>query len=178
MRTTLIALALAAALPLSAQAAERSYTFVEGTYNNIDADGIDRIDGLGLRGSVAFADTGFYGLGSYQNYSENGADADLWELGLGYAHGLADNVDQITEAAYADAEGESGYRVSTGLRGSLTSNLEGLAKVSYRDYSNVNGDFTGTFGLQYRFDKTWGVTGEIEFDDSARIYTVGVRASF
>ena len=178
MRTTLIALALAAALPLSAQAADRSYTYVEGTYSTIDPDGGDNVDGFGLRGSVAFADTGFYGLGSWQNYSENGLDADPWELGLGYAHGLTDHVDLITEAAYADADGENGYRVSTGLRGNFTSNLEGLAKVNYRDYDNTDGDFTGTVGLQYAFNKTWGVTGEIEFDDSARIYTVGLRASF
>ena len=52
-------------LPLSANAAERSYTYVEGTYNNIDSD----IDGVGVRGAVEFADSGFYSLGNYHNFS-------------------------------------------------------------------------------------------------------------
>ena len=92
MKKTLIALALVAMLPLSANAAERSYTYVEGTYNNADSD----IDGFGVRGSVEFADTGLYALGNYQNFSERGADADFWELGLGYALNLSDNVEFIS----------------------------------------------------------------------------------
>jgi hypothetical protein len=174
MKKTLIALALVAMLPLSANAAERSYTYVEGTYNNIDSD----IDGFGVRGSVEFADTGFYALGDYRNYSERGADVDTWELGLGYALGLSDNLDLIAEAAHADYEVVDGYRVSTGLRGNFSENFEGLAKVNYRNIEGGDGDFTGTLGMQYKFSPTWGVTGEVEFDDSAEIYTVGLRASF
>jgi hypothetical protein len=175
MKKTLIALALVAMLPLSANAAERSYTYVEGTYNNIDSD----IDGFGVRGSVEFADSGFYALGDYRNYSERGADVDTWELGLGYALGLSDNLDLIAEAAHADYEVVDGYRVSTGLRGNFSENFEGLAKVNYRNIEGGDGDFTGTLGMQYKFSPTWGVTGEVEFDnDDGEIYTVGLRASF
>ena len=174
MKKTLIAIALAAVLPLSANAAERSYTYVEGTYNNIDGD----IDGFGLRGSYAFGDTGFYGLGDWRIYSESGADVDTWELGVGYALNLSDNLDLIAEAAHGDYEVVNGYRVSTGLRGNFTENFEGLAKVNYRDIDGGDGDFTGTLGLQYKFSPTWGVTGDVEFDDSAEIYSLGLRASF
>ena len=174
MKKTLFAIALAAALPLSAQAAERSYTYVEGTYNNISGD----IDGFGARGSVAFADSGFYALGQYQNFSENGGDADFWELGLGYAMNLSDNVDLIAEVAHTDLDVVDGYRVSAGFRGNFTENLEGLFKANYRDVDVLGDDFTATAGLQYKFNPTWGLTGEVEFDDSDEIYTVGVRASF
>ena len=175
MKKTLIALALVAMLPLSANAAERSYTYVEGTYNNIDSD----IDGFGVRGAVEFADSGFYALGNYQNFSEGGADADFWELGLGYALDLSDNVDLIAEAAHTDLDIVDGYRVSAGVRGNFTENFEYLGKVNYRDVDVLGDDFTYTAGLQYKFSPTWGVTGEVEFGDSdSEIYTVGLRASF
>jgi opacity protein-like surface antigen len=143
MKKTLIALALVAMLPLSANAAERSYTYVEGTYNNIDSD----IDGFGVRGSVEFADTGFYALGNYQNFSERGADADFWELGLGYALNLSDNVDLVAEAAHTDLDIVDGYRVSAGVRGNFTENFEYLGKVNYRDVDVFGDDFTYTAGL-------------------------------
>ena len=50
MKRTLIALALAAILPISAQASDKlSYSYVEANYSNLDGD----FDGWGLRGSVA-----------------------------------------------------------------------------------------------------------------------------
>ncbi len=177
MKKTLIALALVAMLPLSANAAERSYTYVEGTYNNIDSD----VDGFGVRGSVEFADTGFYGLGQYQNFSEGAGDADFWELGLGYALNLSDNVDLVAEAAHTDFDLVDGYRLSAGVRGNFTENFEYLGKVNYRnlDVAGNSDDFTYTAGLQYKFSPTWGLTGEVEFDgDNGELYTVGLRASF
>lgn len=174
MKKTLLATALVALLPLSANAAERSYTYAEGFYT----DAGNSIDGFGVRGSVEFADTGFYALGDYRNFSSRGGDADLWELGLGYALNLSDNLDLIAEGAYVDLESLDGYRVSTGLRGNFTENFEGLAKVNYRNIEGGDGDFTGTIGAQYAFSPTWGVTGEVEFDDGDEIFLVGLRASF
>ncbi len=174
MKKTLFAIALAAALPLSANAAERSYTYVEGLYT----DAGNSVDGFGVRGSVEFAETGFYALGDYRNFSGPGGDADLWELGLGYALNLSDNLDLIAEGAYVDVESFDGYRLSTGLRGNFTENFEGLAKVNYRNIEGGDGDFTGTVGAQYRFSPTWGVTGEVEFDDGDEVFLVGLRASF
>lgn len=182
MKKTLIAIALAAVLPLSANAAERSYTYVEGSYNNLESD----VDGFGVRGSVEFADSGFYALGDFRNYSDGGFDLDTWELGLGYALNLSDNVDLIAEAAHTDFDVIDGYRVSAGVRGNFTENFEYLGKVNYREVdANVGGlsfgadDFSYTAGLQYKFSPTWGVTGEVEFDgDDGELYTVGLRASF
>lgn len=177
MKKTLIALALVAILPLSANAAERSYTFVEGTYNSVDGDA----DGFGVRGSVEFADTGFYALGDFRNYSDSAFDLDTWELGLGYALEFSDNVDLIAELAHTDFDVVDGYRLSAGARGNFTESFEYLAKVNYRnlDTRGDSDDFTYTAGLQYKFSPTWGVTGEVEFDgDDGEIYTVGLRASF
>jgi len=175
MKKNLIALALAAALPLSANAAERSYSYVEGFYT----DAGDSIDGFGVRGSIQFADTAFYALGDFRNYSGRGGDADLWELGLGYALNISDNLDLIAEGAYVDLEWLDGYRLSTGLRGNFTPDLEGVLKANYRNIEGAeDGDFTGTAGLQYRFSPTWGVTGEVEFGEGDQLWLLGVRASF
>ncbi|HLS83073.1 MAG TPA: diffusible signal factor-reguated Ax21 family protein [Arenimonas sp.] len=182
MKRSLIALSLAALLPLAAQADDKlSYTYVEADYVNIDNDA----DGFGLRGSFEFGDSGFYGFGAY-NWIETdvgSVDIDASELGFGYAHGLGENLDLIGEAAWqnVDVDGfgdADGYRASVGLRGSISPKFEGLIKANYIDGDDVDGDFTGTIGAQYKFTRTWGITGEIEFGDDAETYLIGVRASF
>ena len=181
MKRSLLALALVAVLPFAAQADDKlSYTYVEADYVNLDGDA----DGWGLRGSVEFGESGFYGLGGWRTAEIDGTsvDVDNWELGVGYAHDLSTNVDLISELAYerADVEGfdVDGYRASVGVRGSFSPNFEGLAKASYVDGDDVDGDFVGTLGAQYKFTPTWGVVGEAEFADGGELYTVGVRASF
>lgn len=181
MKRSLIALALLAAIPFAAQADDKlSYTYLEADYVNIDSDA----DGYGVRGSFEFGDSGFYGLGGYRTVELDGTniDVDNWELGLGYAHGLSSNVDLIAEAAWNNYEvgsfDEDGWRASVGVRGSFSDNFEGLLKANYVDGDNADGDFTGTVGLQYKFNPTWGIVGEAEFGDGGEIYTVGLRASF
>lgn len=182
MKRSLIALALAALLPLSAQADDKlSYTYVEGGYVNVDSDA----DGFGVRGSFEFGQSNFYGFGSYAQVEVDGTnvDVDNTEIGVGYAHGLSNNVDLISELAYVNAEADGfgdadGYRASVGVRGSFSDNFEGLLKANYTDGSDFDGDFSGTIGAQYKFTQTWGVTGEVTFGDNSETYLVGVRASF
>ena len=183
MKRSLIALALAALLPLSAQADDKlSYTYVEGGYVNVDSDA----DGFGVRGSFEFGQSNFYGFGSYAQVEVDNTNIDIdnTELGFGYAHDLSDNLDLISELAWvnADADGFSsvdGYRASVGIRGSFSDNFEGLLKANYTDGSDFDGEFSGTIGAQYKFTQTWGVTGEVTFgDNNTETYLVGLRASF
>jgi Ax21 family sulfation-dependent quorum factor len=182
MKRSIIALALAALLPLSAQADDKlSYTYVEADYLNIDSDA----DGFGVRGSFEFADSGFYGFGGWNTVEVDGVnvDVDSFDLGLGYAHGLTDNLDLIAEAAYLNSDVDGlgdvdAYRASVGLRGSITDNFEGLVKANYVDGDEFDGDFSGTVGAQYKFNQTWGLVGEVEFADGGETYLFGVRASF
>ena len=182
MKRSLIALALAALLPLSAQADDKlSYTYVEGGYVNLDSDA----DGFGVRGSFEFGQSNFYGFGSYAQVEVDNSNVDIdnTEIGFGYAHDLSDNLDLISELAYvnADADGFNdvdGYRASVGIRGSFSDNFEGLLKANYTDGSDFDGDFSGTIGAQYKFTQTWGVTGEVTFGDDSETYLVGLRASF
>src|SRR5690606_13916559 len=95
MKRSIIALALAALLSLSAQADDKlSYTYVEADYVNINGDGGADADGFGVRGSFEFADSGFYGFGGYNTVEVDGTsiDVDSFDLGVGYAHGLSDNA--------------------------------------------------------------------------------------
>ncbi len=182
MKRSLIALSLAALLPLSAQADDKlSYTYVEADYINVDGDA----DGFGVRGSFEFGQSGFYGFGGYNTVEidNTSIDVDSYDLGIGYAHGISDNADLIAELAYlnSDVDGlgdADGYRASVGLRGSFSENFEGLVKANYVDGDEFDGDFSGTIGAQYKFNQTWGLVGEVEFADGGESYLFGVRASF
>lgn len=182
MKRSLIALALAALIPLSAQADDKlSYTYVEGGYVNVDGDA----DGYGVRGSFEFGDSNFYGFGAYSSVEidNTSIDVDSTQIGVGYAHGLTNNADLISELSWVNTDVDGfgdvdGYRASVGIRGSFSDNFEGLVKANWTDGSDIDGDFSGTIGAQYKFTKTWGVTGEIEFADGGETYMLGLRASF
>lgn len=181
MKRSLLALALVALVPFAAQADDNlSYTYVEADYLNVDGDA----DGFGLRGSLEFGQSGFYGFGGYSNVDidNTSIDIDLWNLGLGYAHGVAPNADLISEVSYinADAGGfdADGYRVSVGVRGSFSPKFEGMLKANYTDGSDFDGDFSATIGAQYKFSSMWGIVGEAEFGNGSDSYLLGVRASF
>lgn len=206
-----LALVLAAA-PVAAFAGPMSYTYVEGGYNRLHLDGGDYFDdtaadGAYLRGSYDFGTSGVNVFGSVgkvsDSYDLDGVriDADLRqeELGLGYHQSMSERVDFIAEAAWvrqvADVEASyagnrasdsaiaHGGRASVGVRGQFNDMVEGLAKANYYGGGDFEDDtFTGTVGVQVKFNPTWGITGEIENGKidgtSTTRYMVGVRASF
>ena len=185
MNKSLFALALAAALPLAAQAADKplSYTYVEGNYQKADHG----VDGVGLRGSYGLGSSNFYVLGGY---SWLGSDDETFdddeikanELGLGYHHALAGKTDLLGEVAYRNmrvaGRNIDGARGSVGVRSALSDRIEGIAKVNYYDASDYDGDVTGTVGGQYKFNDMWGATAEAEFGNGDKAWLLGVRASF
>ena len=189
MKKTLFALALAAVLPLSAQAAEPakglSYTWLEGDY--IDVEGGN---GWGLRGSFDFGNSGLYGFGSWSKLDGDEDDFDIdidndldgTEVGVGSQHPIADKTDLIGELAYRGYKSDDfrvdGARASVGARSAMTDRLEGFVKANYYDMSDYDGDFTGTIGAQYKFTDMWGVTGEAEFGNGDKAWMLGMRASF
>ena len=189
MKKTLFALALAAALPLTATAAEPakglSYSFVEGNYIDVENG-----NGWGLKGSFDFGSSGLYGFGSWAKLDGDeddfdidlDTDVDFNEFGLGYHHPVADQTDLIAEAAYrnyeADAYRIDGARVSVGARSAMTDQFEGYVKANYYDKSDFDGDVTGTVGAQYKFTPMWGATAEAEFGNGDKAWMLGMRASF
>jgi hypothetical protein len=194
MKRSLIALALAAALPLSAQAGELNYKYVEGGYINSHFDG-ESGDGFNLAGSVSF-NPNFYGTASYRRVenSDFGITLDETTVNLGYRHAMNDKADFIAEVGYVDvgadidelgSDSANGYRVAVGIRGQMASNFEGDIKAYYTDISDA--DWGGSelgfrVGAQYHINDTWGITASYDttklFDESINTYGIGVRASF
>ncbi|KFN44190.1 outer membrane beta-barrel protein [Arenimonas oryziterrae] len=191
MKRSIFALALAAALPLSAQAGELKYNFVELDYGRATIDNTDvDFDGLGIKGSVQVAEP-VYLFGSYHKGSDSllGVDFDLdqFQAGVGYRHAISDKADFIGELSYIDSSLDvdnfgsvdaNGYRISGGVRGLLADNFEGYIKANYNDGGDFDGDFSGTVGGQFKFNEVWGLTAEAEVGSDAKLYTIGVRASF
>jgi opacity protein-like surface antigen len=190
MKRALFALALAAALPLSAQAADGiKYSYVEGGYRS--ADFLDEtFDGFGIAGSVAFNDH-WYGSANYDRVSWNSIDLDQSGVNVGWHTAVSSKADFLAELGYArfgvDANGlgsdhADGYRVGAGFRGMLAPKFEANAKATYTD----GGDFTGDFGIGvgavYHVSDTWGVTANYTHDqldgEGFNNWGVGVRASF
>jgi hypothetical protein len=193
MKRSLIALALAAVLPLSAQAGEIGYSYVEGGYNRSSIDSI-HATGYFLDGSVAFNED-FYGIASYRKVTNDdfGIDVSLDEtaLALGYRRGVSDKTDFIAEAGYlrigADASGlgsdsADGYRVAAGFRGMLAPKFEGNIKAYYTKVSDSDGEFGARVGGVYHVNQTWGIVASYDHTkldgENLNTWGLGVRASF
>ena len=182
MKRTLIALALSAMSAVTmAEQAKPNYTYIEGGYANVSGDA----DGVAVRGSFDFGTAGLYGIGSYSFVETDigSVDVEVGEIGLGYHHSISDKADLLAEATYMNTDVQGfgdvdGYRASVGVRGFMSNNFEGTIKANYIDCDGCNGDFSGTVGAVYHLNNTWGITADVQFDDTADAYVLGMRASF
>jgi Ax21 family sulfation-dependent quorum factor len=194
MRRSLLALTLLAALPFAASAAEGvSYNYLEGGYFATEGEDTDA-DGWMIGGSVAVHEN-FHLFGQYDGQKTDdfdvgpvqfdGVDVDHWRLGVGYNHTLSPNADLVTRVAYEkydldepEADSSDGYSVEAGVRGAMTPSFEGWALAGYEDAEEFDGTFYGRLGAQYKFNQTWGVTGDVKFAEGDTQYFVGPRISF
>lgn len=189
MKYSLIALALAAALPLSAHASDLKYNFVEADYARTNAFGTT-LDGYKVKGSAAFGDD-FYGIGSYGRVSKSGGDFTEGTVGLGYRHAISDKASWDSDLSYVSdkvsASGggsfnDNGYRIATGVRGMLSDKLEGNLNVNYTDVNNFGNGVGGGIGAVFHINDMWGITGGYDYSKrettNLNTWTVGVRASF
>lgn len=205
MKRSLFALALAAALPLSAQAGELSYTYVEGGYTveeySSDTGGFSygSPNGYNIGGSYNFGDSGFFVAGSYMSTSANfdffgpnfNVDFDRTLIGFGYHHSVSDKVDFVGQLDYLDTGIDSpfggdsfnGYRASVGFRGNITEKFEGSIMARYEDINDFDNTSTGlSLEGQYKFNETLGLVAGVEiaerFTQDVVVYNIGLRASF
>jgi len=200
MKRSLFALALAAALPLSAQAGEMSYTYVEGGYtaDEFSGSGLQTLDGYYIGGSYNFADTGWFVAGSYNSTTFDAGpvnvDFNRALVGFGYHHGVTDNADLVVQLDYLDTRedagafgsaSDNGYRLSLGFRGTVTEKFELSAMARYED----GGDFSSSGNNasldvlgQYKFNETLGLTAGVgvgqRYNTDLINYNIGLRASF
>jgi hypothetical protein len=190
MKRSLLALALASLLPLSANATDLSNSYFQGGYSSLRTEGTN-FDGLGLKGSLNFNDD-WYGTVTYDRGTKSGLEIDESSLNVGYRYGLSDKTDLYAEAGWVHDKidvgvpgynfKDNGYRVTGGVRSALSDNFEGNFHVSYADVGDYgNGAGAGVGGL-FKINPMWGITAEVEngkVDDvQTTRYMVGVRASF
>ncbi|UHQ23591.1 outer membrane beta-barrel protein [Lysobacter sp. 5GHs7-4] len=198
MKKQLVLAALLASAPFVASAEGLSYSYVEGGYTRVNADtgisGFDpELDGGYIRGSAELGEN-FTIFGGYSKTQDDvrfsgfsfDTDFETAEIGFGYHADISDRADFIAELSYLrqeiDIDGISGEakggKLNLGIRGEMTDNLEGWVKAGYVDGGDFEGDFVGTLGGQYKFNQTWGIVGEVEFNDETTQYMIGARASF
>ena len=188
MKRTSLALALAALLPLGAQAAELDYSYIEAGYNRVDAHGSDAdADGPAINTSVALGESFFlYGGYSANDIDDSPADVDVSRIGLGWRHGLASGSDLLLKANYikADVGGvpinldAEGYEAEVGLRTAHGDNFESYVALGWQDGGDFDGDVYATLGGQYKFNPAWGIAASATHRDGANEFFVGPRFSF
>ncbi len=183
MKRLLLAAALAAALPFAANAADGvSYNYVEAGYAATNlSDGLPDADGLAARASVA-VHPNFHLFGDYANQEFDGSsfDVDQWRVGLGYNHEVSPRADLLTRVAYEKADygglgSSDGWSVEAGARGALAANFEGYALAGYQDGDEFDGDFYGRLGATVKFNRSWGLNGDVKFSDGDTAWFVGPR---
>ena len=109
MKNSLIALALAAALPFTASAAENlSYNYAEANYAKTDNDAF-KSDGWGVKGSYGFLPN-FHAFGEYsrQEFDHTNVKLDQWKIGAGYNVEIAPSTDFVARVAYQKLDQKHG----------------------------------------------------------------------
>ncbi len=184
MKHSLIALALLAAVPFAASAADGiNYNYVEGGYVRTDTNAGDA-DGWGLKGSAAISPNfHIFGDFSNQDIKHSSADYDQWRVGIGYNRQISQHMDLLTRVAYEKFDAGNGldadgYSVEAGVRGAMTPMLEGYALAGYEDGQDYDGDFYGRLGAQVKFNQTWGLAADVKFVQGDRQWFVGPRVTW
>lgn len=207
MHKTLIAAALLAACPLAAHATDAlSYSYAEAGLTRAELDMSDdagtlKANGGYVRGAYALTDA-THVFGGFTRVSESDSiygvklegDLDQVELGLGWHMPMSERVDFTAEAAYVrldltvkasymgnsarDSDALNAGRVSLGLRGAPSARTEAWVKAGAMDGSDMDSEFVGHLGGQFKFNQTWGLVGEVQWLGENTLYSAGVRASF
>lgn len=200
MKKSLLAIALIAALPVAAQAADGlDYNYAQANYVKANGDNNAKAEGWGLDGSIAVAPNWHLFAGTQQLDVKNArVDLQEWKIGAGYNRALTRNTDFVGRVAYqklksddfyagplklADGLDLDGYSVEAGVRSVLAPRFEGYAAAGYEKYGKQNG-FTGNegaygrLGAQVKFNANWGIAGDVKFADGDTVWSVGPRISW
>ena len=201
IKRSLFALALAAALPMSAQAADEGLSFTNVEADYVSSNVLDEnFDGFALHGQAAFHEN-WYATGSWSRVSgdvdvglPDDVNVDFQEstLGVGFHHAIANNVHFLAEAAWlrydlngdGGGDGVDGYRATVGLRALMGPKFEGAVKVNYSDVQDLDDGVGAEIEGVFHINETWGIAAGYRtqdmgnFEDDLNEWKLGVRASF
>lgn len=190
MKNSLIALALASALPFAASAADNlSYNYAEGNYAKTDAQG-GEAEGWGVKGSYGvLPNMHVFGDFSQQDVAGSSDRFNQWRVGAGYNVEIAPSTDFVARAAYNKYDAKhglnfNGYSAEAGIRTAFGEHAEVYAMGGYEDYAkknNVNpeGQWYGRLGAQVKLNQNWGINGDLKMNrDGNKEWSVGPRFSW
>lgn len=184
------ACAIAALLSLSAAAAAEGldYSYVQGSYSQVEFDDIDVDgDGFGISGSFAIGSS----FAIIAGYETGDLDFDVettgFEIGGLYHAPLSDNVDFVTTLSYVSVEfdvpgfgsaDDDGFGVGAGLRAMASPKVELNGGISYVDFSDGGDDTTFGGGFRYHFTEAFSAGLSGSWGDDASSYGINGRLSF
>ena len=181
LKQLLIACVLAA--PFAAGAEDLSYSYLQAGVTRIDVDDAGSESGFAFGGSGALNDN-WHVFGNYNSYDFDvlgiSADADHWNLGLGYNVGISDSADFVGRVSYEKAEvgpfDANGFGIEAGVRNAFTEHLEGGISLKYVDLDDSDETGVELYG-QYKFGE-WGLVGSLNFNNDGNELFIGPRISF
>ena len=178
------AIASLALAPAAVLADSPDYTYIEGSYVNIDIDGIDDGDGFGIGGSAEVGENIFI-FADYATVGFSfGVDFSTITAGIGYKSAISDTTDVNVSIAYVNAEvdagafgsiDDDGYGLDVSLRSMVSSEFELNGGISYVDFGNGGDDTAFHVGGVYSFNDSFAVTGDISFGEDITTFLIGGR---
>ena len=155
-----------------------NYDYLELRYVDVDANGGS---GFLFGGSIDVGDN-FFLLGSISvlEFNQN-VDADLIQLGGGYAWHYNNDWDFLASAQYVNvdvdgSDGDNGVRISGGTRGLIVPEFEVRGFVHYTTAGD--GDTWLEIAGDYRFNRKFAAGVSIEFGGDTDVFTIGGRWYF
>lgn len=192
MKRILLAALAAAAIPLSAQAGDLDYTFVQGGYYNDFNSGADS-HGWSGSGQFAVGQNFFLSGGAGRTEIDGQPNHfDGGQVGGGFHVPISAQTDFIGELQYGreTSSAVSGhattYTGDVGVRSALAPHFEGWVKAGYTnassDFGGVDegsrGRVFGNLGGEYKFNKNVGLVSEVTFVRDEQQVFVGPRINF
>jgi len=190
MRILVGAMVLALAAP--ALADTPSYSYVQGSFQNIDIDegnsGLDVDgDGLGIGGSFEVAEN-WYIVGGYSTIDLGfGVDFNELSIGVGYNTDISPTTSMFADLSFLRAEvdvgsfgseDETGYGLRVGIRSNLSDQVEAEGNIAYSDLGDgIDGTSVGG-ALWYKFTKNFQVGALLGAEEDVFRYGIGARFYF
>ena len=181
---------IVALLSLSATAAAEGldYSFVQGSYTQVEFDDLDIDgDGFGIGGSLAIGDRFAVFAGVDTADLDFDVETTGWEVGGLYHAPLSDRVDFVSSLSYVSVEidvpgfgsaDDDGFGVGIGLRGMASPQLELSGGISYVDLNDSGDDTSFSAGMLYHFTDAFAVGLGGSWGDDASAYGISGRISF
>jgi len=180
--TIVTAIVAAAAMPAAALA-DVSYSYLGAGYGALKPDGISRLDGYNLEGSVAVHEN-VHLIATNLRAKDSPVTAHRTRVGAGYNVPLNSQFDMVGRLGWSfakvDVSGfgsakDDGVFGQAGVRGMATDALEVNAFLTYDDTEEkVSADL----GAVYHFTPQFGGTAGYTYSSEVQTWNLGLRYNF